>query len=241
MTLLGEITSKCGGRQGLIMAASAAPPKDARKSTSLQLTSTRSTGPTASMKPLSCSDVLQGPLSKSDPNVGVIYGKKTITEPSFTIALHNKTIDHTRWAIMTYGFYYERFITERAAEIMGPKANATPGIFLDVGMNIGWFSLVAAAFGRDVVAFEPNPINYFRMCQSVGLNGWSSPGGYGDASRTDIRIFPFGVGAESSHLTLVQPLNNPGGGSFHGSAAPVNYKWGKHQRYSSRYSRRCRQ
>ena len=217
VTLLGEITSKCGGRQGLIMAASAALPKDVRKSPSLQLTSTRSTVPTASMKPLSCSNVLQGPLSKSDPNVGVIYGKKTITKPSFTIALHNKTIDHTRWAIMTYGFYYERFITERAAEIMGATSNTTPGIFLDVGMNIGWFSLLAAALGRDVVAFEPNPINYFRMCQSVGLNGWSSPG-----DSPDIRILPYGAGAKPANLTLVQPLSNPGGSSFHGDKAPVS-------------------
>lgn len=219
VSLLGEITSKCGGRQGL-MAASAAMPKNPKSPSTLQSKSATSTN--ASVQPLFCSEVLQGPLAKSDPNVGVIYGKKTTADPSFTIALHNKTIDHTRWAIMTYGFYYERFITERAAEIMGPTSNTTPGIFLDVGMNIGWFSLLAAALGRDVVAFEPNPINYFRMCQSVGLNGWSSPGGFDDASRKNLRIFPFGVGAKPTHLTLVQPLNNPGGSSFHGDEAPVS-------------------
>ena len=59
------------------------------------------------------------------------------------------------------------------------------------------------------------------MCQSVGLNGWSSPG-YDSASRPDIYIFPYGVGAKPTNLTLVQPLNNPGGGSFQGDAAPVN-------------------
>ena len=55
------------------------------------------------------------------------------------------------------------------------------------------------------------------MCQSVGLNGWSSPG-----DSPDIRILPYGVGAKLANLTLTQPISNPGGSSFNGDKAPVS-------------------
>eukprot|EP00929_Paragymnodinium_shiwhaense_P054689 TRINITY_DN27416_c0_g1_i3.p1 TRINITY_DN27416_c0_g1~~TRINITY_DN27416_c0_g1_i3.p1 ORF type:complete len:504 (-),score=145.33 TRINITY_DN27416_c0_g1_i3:550-2061(-) len=45
-------------------------------------------------------------------------------------------------------------------------------VAVDVGMNIGWFTLLAAALGRRVLAFEPNdkPLYYAR--KSIEANGW---------------------------------------------------------------------
>lgn len=60
----------------------------------------------------------------------------------------------------------------------------------------------ARALGAHVIGFEPNPVNRIRLCESLGLNGW-----------TDGRIHIFGnaVGEEKARLTLIsRDLSNPG-------------------------------
>jgi len=53
------------------------------------------------------------------------------------------------------------------------KKSGKKSIMLDVGANIGWFSLVAAAHGASkVYSFEPNLQNTIRLCESLALNGW---------------------------------------------------------------------
>jgi hypothetical protein len=55
------------------------------------------------------------------------------------------------------------------------KAKGKQSIFLDVGTNIGWFSLVAAAHGATkIYSFESSLLNTVRFCESLSLNGWSS-------------------------------------------------------------------
>lgn len=55
------------------------------------------------------------------------------------------------------------------------KANLSSGdIFLDIGSNIGLFSLVASQRVGDeglVVAYEPNPVTYFRLVENIKING----------------------------------------------------------------------
>merc|ERR1711871_1665152 len=46
--------------------------------------------------------------------------------------------------------------------------------FVDIGANIGYFSFVAAAHGRDVVLFEPNPYNTELVNATVAANNWTS-------------------------------------------------------------------
>lgn len=41
----------------------------------------------------------------------------------------------------------------------------------DIGANIGGYSLIAAAVGATVVAFEPAPSNYAALCENLALNG----------------------------------------------------------------------
>ena len=46
---------------------------------------------------------------------------------------------------------------------------------MDVGANVGWFSLLAAAHdGAEVYTFEQNIVNMVRYCESVVLNGWDA-------------------------------------------------------------------
>jgi hypothetical protein len=52
-------------------------------------------------------------------------------------------------------------------------AVATPGLFVDIGANIGWFSLMASRHPRvtKVDAFEPDSVNGFLLDMNVRNNG----------------------------------------------------------------------
>lgn len=52
-----------------------------------------------------------------------------------------------------------------------PKTDAT---FLDLGANIGYFSLLAAAHFKNVIAIEASPSTFKRLTQNVGLNGFQN-------------------------------------------------------------------
>ncbi len=44
-------------------------------------------------------------------------------------------------------------------------------VLYDVGANVGSYSLIAAALGHTVVAFEPSFANYNRLCENIIING----------------------------------------------------------------------
>ncbi|HEY8154697.1 MAG TPA: FkbM family methyltransferase [Myxococcota bacterium] len=60
---------------------------------------------------------------------------------------------------------YERNILTWWPDEMGPGR-----VFLDVGANVGLYSLAAAARGATVVAFEPNPRTRARLHANIRLN-----------------------------------------------------------------------
>ncbi|MCB0744927.1 MAG: FkbM family methyltransferase, partial [Ignavibacteriae bacterium] len=70
---------------------------------------------------------------------------------------------------------YEGF---EKAEIDYVSSNLKEGdIFIDVGANIGLFSLIASKIvGEEgkVICFEPSPITYFRLKENVDLNGFKN-------------------------------------------------------------------
>jgi len=104
----------------------------------------------------------------------VALSKETLQ--SFYIATHDKEIDYVRSFIMSKAFYYEIYLTDLISKTFDKKkAEGKESIFLDVGANIGWFSLVAATHGATkIYSFEPNLQNTIRFCESLSLNGWSS-------------------------------------------------------------------
>lgn len=163
------------------------------------------------IEPLSCSNFLAQPLSIPDPNNGTQILKETITTPKFNISIHNKEFDQVRWCIYEKGEYYETKLTELVQNTIRENKDKPNSIFLDVGGNIGWFSLVALAEGHEVVVFEPHPVNYLRFCQSIVANKWED--------RNLLSLFPYGVGnVHGEKLTLKTGLEeNPGGFSFEDS------------------------
>jgi len=130
---------------------------------------------------------------------------------SFYIATHDKKIDSIRASIMQYNYYYETRLSNIIANLyQKKKAEGKESIFLDVGGNIGWFSLVAAAHGASrIYTFEPNLQNTIRFCESLSLNGWLTP--------NFVTPIQKGVGNVSESLNLYIPgntKNNPGAFTF---------------------------
>ena len=72
--------------------------------------------------------------------------------------------------------------------------------FLDIGANIGYFSLLAAVkYKAQVLAFEPSPRELSRFYRNIALN-----------SCNRILCFPYGVGAKEENLYLnLTDFQNP--------------------------------
>lgn len=61
------------------------------------------------------------------------------------------------------------------------------GSFIDIGTNVGWYSILAALNGADVYAFEPIPHTYERLLRNIALNDLSK-----------VRAFQMGLGDKKS-------------------------------------------
>lgn len=75
------------------------------------------------------------------------------------------------------------------------------GVFVDIGANIGSFSLVAAramSAGR-VIAFEPSPLHFRRLENNIEINGFSN-----------ITAINSGVGATGGEAVLSRPVSSAG-------------------------------
>lgn len=66
-------------------------------------------------------------------------------------------------------------------------------LFIDVGANVGHYSLLAAGICQaEVMAFEPIPSTFFKLNRNVNLNKLSNK----------IKLFNIGIGEESSYLNF---------------------------------------
>ena len=82
--------------------------------------------------------------------------------------------------------------------------------FIDVGAHIGMLSLSASARvgpTGEVLAFEPNPINMFRLRRIADLNG-----------RSNIRLFDCALSASAGQATFNLPLRAATRGSLQATA-----------------------
>ncbi len=68
-----------------------------------------------------------------------------------------------------------------------PKAD----VFIDVGANIGFYSCMARAQGKHVLAFEPSKRNLKYLYSSLSANGWN-----------DVEVFPMGLSSKPGSLIL---------------------------------------
>lgn len=81
---------------------------------------------------------------------------------------------------------FERLEIDIASEIM-----KTSTIFVDVGANIGFYSLLARSMGMRVISIEPLAENVTMLCRNILENDWK-----------DIEVFPVALGASPGILEL---------------------------------------
>jgi FkbM family methyltransferase len=86
---------------------------------------------------------------------------------SLTFAVHATDDKHVSEHIVTRGVW-EPLETEVIGRFLGADA-----LFVDCGANLGWFSIIAAARGASVVAFEPFPPNVALLRDNISRNGFA--------------------------------------------------------------------
>lgn len=143
-----------------------------------------------------------------DPNGGELYYRELLTYPQFNISVHNKGYDALRWlTIYETGKYYEAHVQKRFLSILSEGKNTTAlggnkPLVLDVGANIGYYTLLSLSLGARVMSFEVNPANLLRLCESLELNPKM-------IKKEDASLFLKGVWNEEAVIPLVVP-DNPG-------------------------------
>lgn len=90
------------------------------------------------------------------------------------------------------------------------------GVFLDIGANIGYYSLMAAHQGAGkVVAFEPNPAMYGRLQFNIEANGLENR----------ITALPIALGDQTATTTMIVSDRDMGGSHIgehgDGSGTPI--------------------
>jgi FkbM family methyltransferase len=105
-------------------------------------------------------------LQRARPFARFVSGRHRATGFRFTFDKH----DFVGRRILRYQTW-ERELTAWIDSYLDTAA--TPGLFLDIGANIGWFSLMATRHARitKVVAFEPDSVNGFLLDTNVRSNG----------------------------------------------------------------------
>lgn len=170
----------------------------------------------SSLAPLSCFDFLKMTRKGcfDDPNRGEMHLKQTLTTPSFWVSLHNSVTDRIRYnALMNQGRYYETELEDvwrRVLSTAPPKSHV-----IDVGGNIGYFSLLTASLGPfSVTAFEPAERNIMRFCESILLNKWMNSVEGGGTRLPSIDIHALGLSSQDGVLVFHENEFMPGTGSF---------------------------
>lgn len=103
--------------------------------------------------------------SFSDDPAGETY-KETSTEPSFTMNLHPPSRDDVSRSIWEVGCWE----CDHIKAVQKALSHYHNSYFLDIGGNIGMWSLSAAAAHYQTITIEALPDNYRRFCLSVSRN-----------------------------------------------------------------------
>lgn len=88
-----------------------------------------------------------------------------------------------------------RFEEHRVALLHTLLSDKKP--FVDIGSNVGFFSLLAASKGSRVDAFEPADVNFQRLCSNCALNAFTDL----------ITTHQIALGEKTTSADLYAPLN----------------------------------
>lgn len=97
---------------------------------------------------------------------------RSSTDPPFLLFIHPPQIDYLSAQLYQFGQYEARKLA--FLRLLSP-ANKTAHVIVDVGANIGVFSMYAAALGfPQVIAIEPIQANFDLLQQSVAANRFAN-------------------------------------------------------------------
>jgi len=109
---------------------------------------------------------------------------RSSTKPPFKIWLHNPKKDRFVSKQIEKSGVWDKQLVDPIVEYLQAHPNST---FLDVGANIGFFSLLAASAGAaKVISIEALPSNVVMLAASVASNSFEHI----------IHVYPYTVGAE---------------------------------------------
>jgi FkbM family methyltransferase len=102
---------------------------------------------------------------------------------------------------------YTHPVYERGIAILLKRVLKSEMIFVDVGANVGYYSVLAAKAGANVLAFEPDVLNFNQIRRNIQSSGYRN-----------VQVFCKAVGKEVGEAVLhVNPLNR-GGNTLVGDA-----------------------
>jgi hypothetical protein len=184
---------------------------------------------------IECSTVYQNVKTGrwEDPNSGQHFIRQINTPPYHYVSVHSKEYDRVRYSsIFDNGLYYEHKVHNRFVSILQEEQTerSQQPVVIDVGANIGYYSLLSAAYSHPVISFEINPTNIIRICESIHWNqnyhhyhadeeNYNKNGNNNDNSTTTtsttkfgpIHIFRHGVSDKHNDtVKVIVPKRNPG-------------------------------
>ena len=127
-------------------------------------------------------------MSVNQPVAKFVYKDKEI--------IYAVANDHTIWRVKS--------IWTKEPDTMAWIESMPEGdIFLDVGANMGIYSIFAAARGLQVYAFEPESSNYQLLCRSIMFNGFDQctayPVAISNVARADVLYLSMMLPGGSCH------------------------------------------
>lgn len=138
-------------------------------------------------------------LSKPMPFKSVEpFCREMVTDPKFHLCLHDPNIDK---GISAHINVYREWEQELSGELKSVLLKHPNSIFVDVGANIGYYSLLAAKLGFSVIAIEPYVDHLTLFKQSAQMNHLTSK----------IRTIAAVVSDTRENLTLAEDPENFGG------------------------------
>ena len=85
--------------------------------------------------------------------------------------------------------------------------------FIDIGANIGWFSLILGKLGYNILSFEPSKSNYYILLKNFCLN-----------KEIDMTIINKGLDTLSKNESIYHPLSNIGNAHIFPRKKKLNLK-----------------